>query len=230
MPCAVANQSWVPVGDECLWSRVVIDSGVGSLIPKKHLSIQICSRWSGTTAGGAYAAALLVDCAMLVSVILPLPPTATTESRRTSSKNCTEVRHRLVAVIKNFTIPVIGVAHGEKPENFGGVDFKRGQRKMFVLSHHPTFGKISQRGCSEGETDNEKQKQHVVGAWKHAEYLCKNKGSMDGAIDPKANIVKNCKVTSFLVKVQVIDNDPQESSANASIATKWDINLRIVVS
>ena len=51
---------------------------------------------------------------------------------------------------------------------------------------------------------------------------------MDGAVDPKANIMENKPQSK---KVQVIDNDPQENSmANASIAKKWDINLRIVVS
>ena len=30
----------------------------------------------------------------------------------------------------NFNSPVTGVAHGEKPEKFGGVDFKRWQQKM----------------------------------------------------------------------------------------------------
>ena len=34
----------------------------------------------------------------------------------------------------NFNSLVTGVIHGEKPEKFGGVDFKRWQKKMLYLT------------------------------------------------------------------------------------------------
>ena len=62
------------------------------------------------------------------------------------------------------------------------------------------------------------------------------KCTMNSAIDPKATIVENKpqhnKIKwSFLVKVRVQNHDSQKSSmTSTTTATKWEINLRIVVS
>ncbi|KAL4011257.1 hypothetical protein IC575_028309 [Cucumis melo] len=73
------------------------------------------------------------------------------------------------------SVPVTGVAHGEKPEKFGGVDFKRWQQKMLfylITLNLAKFLKEDAPILPEGETN--KEKQLAVDAWKHAEYLCKN--------------------------------------------------------
>ncbi|TYK03675.1 pol polyprotein [Cucumis melo var. makuwa] len=72
-------------------------------------------------------------------------------------------------------VPVTSVAHGEKPEKFGGVDYKRWQQKMLLYLTTLNLAKFLKEDALillEGETD--KEKQLAVDAWKHAEYRCKN--------------------------------------------------------
>ncbi|KAL0552384.1 hypothetical protein IC582_011493 [Cucumis melo] len=76
----------------------------------------------------------------------------------------------------NFNlVPVTGVAHGEKPEKFDGVDFKRWQQKILFYLTTLNLAKFLTEDApilSEGETN--KEKQLAVDAWKHVEYFCKN--------------------------------------------------------
>ncbi|KAA0048117.1 hypothetical protein E5676_scaffold546G00690 [Cucumis melo var. makuwa] len=76
----------------------------------------------------------------------------------------------------NFnSFPVTGVAHGEKPEKFGDVDFKRWQQKILFYLTTLNLAKFLTEDApilSEGETN--KEKQLAIDAWKHVEYLCKN--------------------------------------------------------
>ena len=70
----------------------------------------------------------------------------------------------------NFNSPITGVAHGEKPEKFGGVDFKCWQQKMLFYLTILNLTKF----LIEDASILHKEKQLAVDAWKHAEYLCKN--------------------------------------------------------
>ena len=69
----------------------------------------------------------------------------------------------------------ITVSHGEKPEKFNGIDFKRWQQKMlFYLTtlNLARFLREDAPALKENETD--KQVVAVVEAWKHADFLCRN--------------------------------------------------------
>ncbi|KAE8648117.1 hypothetical protein Csa_023580 [Cucumis sativus] len=60
----------------------------------------------------------------------------------------------------NFNSSVIGVAHGEKPEKFSGVDFKRWQQKMLFYLTTLNLAKFLTEDAPilpKGESDKEKQ-------------------------------------------------------------------------
>ena len=60
----------------------------------------------------------------------------------------------------NFnSVPVTSVVHGEKPENFGGVDFKCWQQKMLFYLTTLNLAKFLTEDAPilpEGESDKEK--------------------------------------------------------------------------
>ena len=64
--------------------------------------------------------------------------------------------------------------HGEKPERFNGIDFKRWQQKMFYLTTLNLVRFLNEDGpkLDVGETD--KEKLAVVDAWNHSDFLCRN--------------------------------------------------------
>ena len=65
--------------------------------------------------------------------------------------------------------------HGEKPEKFTGLDFKRWQQKMLFYLTTLNLAKVLHEDAptlKEGETN--KQIMAAVEAWKHLDFLCKN--------------------------------------------------------
>ena len=65
--------------------------------------------------------------------------------------------------------------HGEKPEKFIGLDFKRWQQKMLFNLTTLNLAKVLHEDAptlKEGETD--KQIVETIEAWKHSYFLCKN--------------------------------------------------------
>ena len=70
--------------------------------------------------------------------------------------------------------PAVPVHHGEKPEKFNGLNFKRWQQKMlFYLTtlNLARFLTEEPPKLSEGKTDM--QVVNAVDAWKHFDFLCK---------------------------------------------------------
>ena len=62
--------------------------------------------------------------------------------------------------LTNFNSPITGVAHGKKPEKFGGVDFKRWQQKMLFYLTTLNLAKFLTEDAPilpEGGSDKEKK-------------------------------------------------------------------------
>jgi len=77
------------------------------------------------------------------------------------------------------TVQTFPVNHGEKPEKFNGVDFKRWQQKMlFYLTtlNLARFLKEDAPAPCSNELDRETTRQVVsaIDAWKHSDFLCRN--------------------------------------------------------
>ena len=73
------------------------------------------------------------------------------------------------------TLVVTPTIHGEKPEKFTGLDFKRWQQKMLFYLTTLNLAKVLHEDAptlKEGETD--KQIVETIEAWKHSDFLCKN--------------------------------------------------------
>ena len=73
------------------------------------------------------------------------------------------------------TLVVTPTIHGEKPEKFTGLDFKRWQQKMLFYLTTLNLPKVLHEDAptlKEGETD--KQIVETIEAWKHSNFLCKN--------------------------------------------------------
>ena len=74
--------------------------------------------------------------------------------------------------------PVIApmiVRHGEKPEKFNGIDFKRWQQKMlFYLTTLNLAHFLREEALALKENEIDKQVVAAVEAWKHADFLCRN--------------------------------------------------------
>lgn len=71
--------------------------------------------------------------------------------------------------------PAVSVHHGEKPEKFDGLNFKRWQQKMLFYLTTLNLARFLTEDApklSEGETD--KQAFNAVEAWKHSDFLCRN--------------------------------------------------------
>ena len=67
------------------------------------------------------------------------------------------------------------VSHGEKPEKFNGIEFKRWQQKMLFYLTTLNLARFLQEDAP-ALKENEIDKQVVVAmeAWKHADFLCRN--------------------------------------------------------
>ena len=92
---------------------------------------------------------------------------------------------KLPATVPAAAVPV---HHGEKPEKFNGLNFKRWQQKMlFYLTtlNLARFLTEEPPKLSEGETDM--QVVNAVDAWKHSDFLCRNY-VMNGLHDSLYNV------------------------------------------
>ncbi|KAI6707193.1 hypothetical protein NL676_010155 [Syzygium grande] len=73
-----------------------------------------------------------------------------------------------------LSIPTHG-AHGEKPEKFTDVDFKRWQQKMlFYLTTLNLARFLNEDAPKLDEGDIDKERLAAVDAWKHSDFLCRN--------------------------------------------------------
>ena len=82
----------------------------------------------------------------------------------------------------------VPIHHGEKPEKFNGLNFKRWQQKMlfyFTTLNLARFLTKKPPKLSEGETDM--QVVNAVDAWKHFDFLCRNY-VMNGLHDSLYNV------------------------------------------
>lgn len=87
-------------------------------------------------------------------------------------------------VVNTTTTPVVGaptivhsnsVSHGEKPEKFVGVDFKRWQQKMlFYLTTLNLAKFLNEDPPAIQEGENNRASLIALDAWKHSDFLCKN--------------------------------------------------------
>ena len=70
----------------------------------------------------------------------------------------------------------VPVNHGEKPEKFNGVDFKRWQQKMLFYLTTLNLARFLKEDAPV-QNENEQQDREVVlaiDAWKHSDFLCRN--------------------------------------------------------
>ena len=70
----------------------------------------------------------------------------------------------------------VPVNHGEKPEKFNGVDFKRWQQKMLFYLTTLNLARFLKEDAPV-QNKNEQQDREVVlaiDAWKHSDFLCRN--------------------------------------------------------
>ena len=79
-----------------------------------------------------------------------------------------------IPTVPTVSIPTHG-AHGEKPEKFTGVDFKRWQQKMlFYLTTLNLARFLNEDAPKLDEGDTDKERLAAVDAWKHSDFLCRN--------------------------------------------------------
>ena len=65
--------------------------------------------------------------------------------------------------------------HGEKPEKFSGVDFKRWQQKMlFYLTTLNLARFLTEDAPKLQEGENSVESVSALDAWKHSDFLCRN--------------------------------------------------------
>uniref|UniRef100_A0A7N2LHK6 Retrovirus-related Pol polyprotein from transposon TNT 1-94-like beta-barrel domain-containing protein n=1 Tax=Quercus lobata TaxID=97700 RepID=A0A7N2LHK6_QUELO len=82
--------------------------------------------------------------------------------------------------MSNETVPVatsiiVPVNHGEKPEKFNGIEFKRWQQKiLFYLTTLNLAKFFNENAPKLKENETDRQVVAVVEAWKHVDFLCKN--------------------------------------------------------
>lgn len=90
--------------------------------------------------------------------------------------------------------PVVPV-HGEKPEKFNGVDFKRWQQKMFYLTTLNLTKFLYEDAPALKENESNRQVVATVEAWKHADFLCKNYilNGLDNALYNVYSPIKSAK-------------------------------------
>ncbi|KAL2517556.1 Uncharacterized protein Adt_13803 [Abeliophyllum distichum] len=66
------------------------------------------------------------------------------------------------------------ISHGEKPEKFNGVDFKRWQQKMlFYLTMLNLAKFLMEDPPSVQQRENNRASVIALDAWKHSDFLCK---------------------------------------------------------
>ncbi|KAL2485191.1 Uncharacterized protein Adt_29947 [Abeliophyllum distichum] len=66
------------------------------------------------------------------------------------------------------------IPHGEKPEKFNGVDFKRWQQKMlFYLTTLNLARFLTEDPPSVQQGENNRASIIALDAWKHSDFLCK---------------------------------------------------------
>ena len=67
------------------------------------------------------------------------------------------------------------VSHGEKPEKFNGIEFKRWQQKMLLYLTTLNLARFLQEDAPAlKENGTDRQVVAVVEEWKHADFLCRN--------------------------------------------------------
>ncbi|KAL2504226.1 Uncharacterized protein Adt_19847 [Abeliophyllum distichum] len=76
-----------------------------------------------------------------------------------------------------LAIPIqsTSIPHGEKPEKFSGVDFKRWQKKMlFYLTTLNLAKFLTEDPPAVQDGENNRDSIIALDAWKHSDFLCKN--------------------------------------------------------
>ena len=88
--------------------------------------------------------------------------------------------------------------HGEKPEKFRGVDFKRWQQKMlFYLTTLNLVRFLKEDAPSVPEDDTDTQKRTAYDAWGHSDFLCRNY-ILNGLDDSLYNVYSPMKTAKEL--------------------------------
>ena len=96
------------------------------------------------------------------------------------------------------TIVPISISHGEKPEKFNGLNFKRWQQKtLFYLTTLNLATILTKKTPKLKEDERDIQVISVVDTWKHSNFLCKNY-IMNSLTDSLYNVYLDKKTTKEL--------------------------------
>ena len=123
------------------------------------------------------------------------------DSNKTVPPTFTQVSIPTVAQVPVMpTVVPIFVSHGEKPEKFNGLNFKRWQHKMLF---YPTTLNLARFLTEEAHKLKEDKRDiqviSVVDAWKHYDFLCRNY-VMNALIDYLYNVYSDNKLAKELCK------------------------------
>ncbi|KAL2485915.1 Uncharacterized protein Adt_30671 [Abeliophyllum distichum] len=92
----------------------------------------------------------------------------------------------------------VPVNHGEKPEKFNGLNFKRWQQKiLFYLTTSNLARFLTEDALKLKQGDGDIQAVSVVEAWKHSDFLCQNY-VMNGLADSLYNVYSTMKTAKEL--------------------------------
>jgi hypothetical protein len=118
-------------------------------------------------------------------------------------------------------------AHGEKPEKFNGLHFKRWQQKMlFYLTTLNLAQFLTETAPELTEEDKDDQaKIAMVSAWNSSDYLCRNY-LMNGLADSLYNVYINTESAKELwesleKKLRLRMPAPRNLSWAASLIIRW---------
>ena len=96
------------------------------------------------------------------------------------------------------TIVPISISHGEKPEKFNGLNFKRWQQKtLFYLTTLNLATFLTKKTPKLKEDERDIQVISVVDTWKHSNFLYKNY-VMNALTDSLYNVYLDKKTTKEL--------------------------------
>ena len=95
------------------------------------------------------------------------------------------------------TLP-ISISHGEKPEKFSGLNFKKWQQKMlFYVTTLNLMRFLTEEAPNLKEDERDIQVINAVDAWKHSDFMCRNY-VMNALTDSLYNVYTNKKTTKEL--------------------------------
>ncbi|KAL5547869.1 hypothetical protein UlMin_003100 [Ulmus minor] len=108
------------------------------------------------------------------------------------------VTHVATPVVSPAVPVSVPVNHGEKPEKFSGLNFKRWQQKMlFYLTTLNLARFLTENAPVLKDDEQDIQAVSAVDAWKHSDFLCRNY-ALNGLTDSLYNVYSDKKMAKEL--------------------------------